>query len=77
MTPIIPWKKRVAQPLVFDFLSTTQPGVPRPFDCAQSRLLRSLQGRVAMLPMGFVSKSRGVSAVPTGLGSISLALTQD
>jgi hypothetical protein len=39
--------------------------------------LRSLQGRVAMPPIGFISNSRGVSAVPTGLGSISLALTQD
>jgi hypothetical protein len=39
--------------------------------------LRSLQGRVAMLPMRFISDSRGASAVPTGLGSISCGLTQD
>lgn len=44
--------------------SKTEPGP------ARGRLLRSLQGRVAMLPMGFISNSRGGSAVPPGLGSV-------
>jgi hypothetical protein len=61
--------RRVAHPSILIPFQITQLRVPRPFDSAQGRLLRSLQWRVAMLPMRFLSKSRGVSAVPTGLGS--------
>ena len=51
----------MAHPFGFGFLpNSTTVGAP---------LLRSLQGRVAMLPMRFVLNPRGVSAVPSGLGS--------